>query len=323
MVEPDNNIVSTMEQILEEVRAGNAALATTGRHVARLANLVETWLNRTATSNPDRHGTPDSATAADGPGEARPKGLPSAPAVTRRSPCPDGVDYLRLIAHDLKEPLRGIAYFSQLLEEDYGHELEQEGLGYLGYIKAAARRMSMLLTDATLLSRLQHQPLNPQPTDLEAQVNALIEEFRSEIEAKQGRIVREGEFPVLYCDTAAIHELLRRLIQNAVQYSVIPAEIRIRVDGPESGVYTFMIQDRGIGIESEYLDKVFDLFYRLHSWETFEGTGAGLTICKQVVEAHGGTIWIESAVGQGTTVHFTLADTTDIVRRLSAESDVP
>ncbi len=295
-----------MERLLEEVEASHRALVAAEERIARLSRLIGAWVEQ-GERDADRD-------------------VPATKSGVDRAGAADGeIDYFRVISHDLKEPLRGIAYFSQLLADEYGSVLGQEGRDYLGYIRAAAHRMNLLLADGALLSRLRNQPLDLQPTDLEALVNALLDEFRSEIEAKRGNVTREGEFPVLECDPLAMQEVFRRLIKNAVQYSEPPVDLRIEVQGPRDGFFLFSISDRGIGIEPRYQGRVFDLFYRLHSWEDYEGTGAGLTICRRVIEAHGGRIWLESRFGEGTTVSFTVPDTRNRVQRLSrdAREDAP
>ncbi len=317
MSKPDMGEGTKLEQILEEVEAGRVAMLAAEERIGQLARVLEAWVARfPGVSSPGESFPPVDAThraqtSRPGREAARGEGGTSE------------VDYLRLISHDLKEPLRGIVYFSQLLAEEYGAKLGQEGLDYLGYIRAAAHRMGMLLADGALLSRLKNQPLEPQPTDLEALIRALVDEFRSEMASRRGTIRREGEFPVLCCDPMAMQELLRRLLKNAIQYSKTPAEIRVAVEGPRDGFFTFTIQDRGIGIEPEYQDRVFDLFYRLHSWEEYEGTGAGLTICKRIVEIHGGRIWLESIFGEGTIAHFTLPDTSSGLQDAAREPDAP
>ena len=116
----------------------------------------------------------------------------------------------------------------------------------------------------------------------------------------------QPNLPTIICDQVRLKEVFKNLISNAVKFSDKPqpvVEIGYRQD---DGVYAFSVRDNGIGIDAQYLEQVFGIFERLNRREDYEGTGAGLTICRKIVEAHGGKIWVESEVGQGSTFSFTI-----------------
>ena len=291
----DNHDSDRVDRLLEEIEASRDAFLSAEGTLQEATQL----LGRLLEKPPGGQGVPRPNPRASRETRQQPSTLPEAPPLG--SP-----DYLRMIAHDLKEPLRGIAYFCQLLSEDFGHRLEEEGREYLSYIKSATQRMGMLITDAAMLSKLSSQPIEPQPADLQAMVRAHLDELRDAIEAKRGEVRTVGDFPVVECDPRWVQELFNRLFKNAIQYSHAPIEIEVRSDGPHDDQYIFSVRDNGIGIEPQYQDQIFDVFQRLHSWEEYEGTGAGLAICEKIVRLHEGRIWVESQPGLGSTFYFTL-----------------
>lgn len=290
-----------LAELVEEIESSRVAILAAEERIRKATSRLSSWIERRSP------GSPGALTGA----QARPFAQASS-ADSAEAPPRSPVDYLRMISHDTKEPLRGIVYFGQLLVEEYGERLDQEGRDYLGYIRAAAQRMSMLLSDAVLLARLESRGPDRHPVDLRALVRGLIEELDEAIKAKEGEVTYKGDLPVLDSDPVGMQELFRRLLKNAIQYSNPPMRVEIGVEGPHDGYFLFHVRDWGIGIEPQYLEQIFELFQRLHSWEDYEGTGIGLTICRQVVQVHNGRIWVESKPKEGATFYFTLPDTSQI-----------
>ncbi len=215
-----------------------------------------------------------------------------------------------IASHDLKEPLRGIHNYANFLMEDYAETLTTDGVSKLETLVRLTQRMENLINSLLHFSRLGRTELMCQSVNLDQlvqQVIATLTMARPHIEV-EFRIPRP--LPNIGCDRAQTNELFANLISNAIKYNDKPekwVEIGFLTrEGTEHP--TFYIRDNGIGIPQEHQQKIFQIFRRLHGRDEFGGgTGAGLTIVRKVVERHGGRIWIESILTQGTTFYFTLA----------------
>ncbi|MGF1459688.1 MAG: ATP-binding protein [Leptolyngbyaceae cyanobacterium] len=224
-------------------------------------------------------------------------------------------------SHDLKEPLRGIHNYSSFLIEDYSDKLGDDGVNKLETLMRLTQRMEDLINSLLYYSRLGRTELNKYPTNLNHIVQGVIDIIRI---GKQESIrfdVPES-LPTVECDRTLITELYTNLISNAVKYND-KSEICIEIgylappelektdlisdrELPED-VGVFYVRDNGIGIPEKHLETVFKIFKRLHSPKRYGGgTGAGLTIVKKIVEHHGGRIWVDSVLGEGSTFYFTL-----------------
>jgi len=207
-------------------------------------------------------------------------------------------------SHDLKEPLRAISGFLQLLQKKYAQQLDEQGLGFIDRSVKASARMHRLISELLELSRISSQGEAFTPTDLNAVYAEVQESLTGYIEETNARIDC-AELPVLTVDAGQIHRLLQNLIGNGLKYNSSP-QPRVSITCTESdGSFHFTVRDNGIGIDERFHERVFVIFKRLHNDDEYKGTGMGLTICKKIVERHGGSIWIES-VADGTIVHFTL-----------------
>ena len=214
-------------------------------------------------------------------------------------------DFIHVVSHDLKEPLRGIEAFAGFLAEDYGPLLDEEGRRYVQFLKSSAVRMKDLIHDLLSLASISRKAPALQQVDLNQILERVEQDLSYAIEQKRGRIVRKGPLPTLLCDPTQMGELFKNLLSNAVKFNTSPApEVEIGLQEKE-GAFLFSIRDNGIGIDRRYQEKIFGLFERLHRQEEFEGTGAGLAICKKIVESYGGRIWVESEPNQGSTFFFT------------------
>jgi PAS domain S-box-containing protein len=225
-------------------------------------------------------------------------------------------DFAYIASHDLKEPLRGIHNHSRFLLEDNEEKLEKESVDRLHRLLYLTQRMEKLVNDLLYFSRLGRQQLAIQPTDLNIVVHdieTMIDVFLTEHQAK---IVIPTPLPVIVCDKTRITEALRNLITNAVKYNDKTEKIveiglltsRVTPEG-EKLQDVYYVKDNGVGIPLEFYKEVFRIFKRLQSSKQDgqeEGTGVGLTFVKKIIERHGGRIWLESELGQGTVFYFTL-----------------
>jgi PAS domain S-box-containing protein len=208
-------------------------------------------------------------------------------------------------SHDLQEPLRMVASYTQLLKRRYHGQLDSDADEFIEFAVDGARRMQDLINDLLAYSRVGTRALQFAPTDTGQLVDQVTADLAAAIADSGGRI-EHADLPVVLADATQLRQLFQNLLANAIKFhgERTPAvHITAQLDG---NMWTFAVRDNGIGIEPQYLDRVFVLFQRLHTRAEYPGTGIGLSICKKIVERHGGRIWIESVPGEGTTFRFTL-----------------
>ncbi len=223
-------------------------------------------------------------------------------------------DFAYIASHDLKEPLRGLSSNARFLHEDYAQQLDQEGVSRLLRLGYLCQRMEHLIDDLLYFSRIGRQDLGIQATDLNTVIGDI--ETMSEMTLMQSNatIVIPHKLPEVSCDKPGITEVFRNLIFNAVKYNVSDRKIieigccaELQAKGREQPP-VFYVKDNGIGIAEEFHEDIFRIFKRLNAEdEDKKGTGAGLTFVRKIVERHGGRIWLDSTLGQGTTFYFTIA----------------
>jgi len=222
-------------------------------------------------------------------------------------------DFTYIVSHDLKEPLRSIDAFSKFVVDDYREKLGEEGFNYLERIRINAGRMQSLIEDLLEISRIERKKYPFVEIKAEELIREVSQRLEYAIKQKNAQLVVADNLPVIFCDRVRLTEVFINLVSNAVKFADKPApliEIGCRDKNP---FYEFYIKDNGPGIEERYFNKVFEIFQRLGKREDHEGTGAGLTIAKKVVEMHKGRIWLESKVGEGTTFYFTISQRKELI----------
>ncbi|MBI4754957.1 MAG: MASE1 domain-containing protein [Betaproteobacteria bacterium] len=211
------------------------------------------------------------------------------------------------VSHDLRAPLRALDGFSRLLEEEYGGRLDDTGRQYVTRIRYACRRIDGLIDGLLRLSRIGQAEFHPRPVDLGA---LALDALRALQERDPQRTVAVDvalEGPI-QADPGMCRQLLEQLLDNAWKFSAGCEPARIEVgEELQDGRRVFFVRDNGAGFDMAYAQQLFAPFQRLHGPSEFEGSGIGLAIAQRIVHRHGGRIWAQSAVGQGTTVYFTLA----------------
>jgi PAS domain S-box-containing protein len=210
------------------------------------------------------------------------------------------------VSHDLQEPLRMVSGFLRLLEERYQPQLDERARKYISYAVEGATRMSQLITDLLAYSRVDRQAKELQPTDANASLASALSNLRTRIEEASATISHD-ELPIVLADGSQLVQLFQNLIGNAIKFRNIGRSCRVDIGAlKQDSEYVFSVCDNGIGIAEEDFDRIFTIFQRLHAREKYEGTGVGLAICKRIVERHGGRVWVESRLGEGSRFRFTL-----------------
>jgi PAS domain S-box-containing protein len=212
-----------------------------------------------------------------------------------------------IASHDLQEPLRMVASYTQLLSKRYKGKLDAEADEFIAFAVDGANRMQRLIQDLLLYSRIGTKAKDQQETSSEDALEQAVLNLRGAIEDSHA-LVTHDPLPAVLADQGQLTQLFQNLVGNAIKYQG-PGVPRIHVSVRKRETrWMFSIKDNGIGIEAKYFDKIFGMFQRLHKREAFSGTGIGLAICKKIVEHHGGSITVESSLGHGSTFRFALAE---------------
>jgi light-regulated signal transduction histidine kinase (bacteriophytochrome) len=211
-------------------------------------------------------------------------------------------------SHDLQEPLRMVASYTQLLQQRYAGRLDSDADEFIAYAVDGATRMRTLINDLLSYSRVGTQGAEM----VDANLGEVLSETLADLEAtlqEVGAVVTHDPLPTLRCDPTQIGQVFQNLISNAAKFRGSEPPL-IHVGAQERGSeWVFSVRDNGIGIDPQYFDRIFVIFQRLESRSKYAGTGIGLAICKRVIGRHGGRIWVESTPGAGSTFFFTLKAT--------------
>ncbi|QFY12710.1 HAMP domain-containing protein [Nonomuraea phyllanthi] len=213
-------------------------------------------------------------------------------------------------SHDLQEPLRKVASFTQMLEQRYGPELDERARQYIHYAVDGAKRMQLLINDLLDFSRVGRVTGERSAVDSGAALDVALENLSATIEDTEATVTRD-ELPMVRGNRLQLTQLFQNLIENAVKFrSEAPPRVHIGVR--RSGdMWEFSCSDNGIGVEPKYADRIFLIFQRLHPRDVYPGTGIGLALCRKIVEYHGGQLWLDDGdgpggEGQGATFRWTL-----------------
>ncbi len=211
-------------------------------------------------------------------------------------------------SHDLQEPLRTIASFTQLLAKRYKSKLDSDADEFMDYIVDASVRMKQQIQDLLEYSRVATQTEEFELVNMNLILNQTIQSLNTSIEEFKAEIIVD-ELPYVIGDAGQLQRVFQNLIANAIKFRKPEKSPIIHISSykdEDNHEYMFSVKDNGIGIEEQYLERIFTIFQRLHTIEEYHGTGIGLSIVKRIIEQHGGRIWVESEFGVGSTFHFTL-----------------
>jgi len=209
-------------------------------------------------------------------------------------------------SHDLQEPLRMVASYCQLLQRRYNEKLDKDANEFIGFAVEGANRMQRLINDLLSYSRVGSKGGDPAPFEFVDAVASALANLKAAI-SDSGAIVNVGSLPRIVGVRMQLTQLMQNLIGNAIKFHRDGVMPTINISAAAEGAMChIVVEDNGIGIEPQYLERVFLIFQRLHERNKYPGTGIGLAIAKKVIEYHGGRIWIESTPGQGSRFHFTL-----------------
>jgi light-regulated signal transduction histidine kinase (bacteriophytochrome) len=205
----------------------------------------------------------------------------------------------------MQEPLRMVASYLQLVAQRYKGQLDADADEFIGYAVDGAKRMQALINDLLAYSRLGTRARPFESTDCNKVLETVLVNLGVAI-SESGAQITHDPMPTVMGDSSQLVQLFQNLIGNAIKFrSVEPMRVHIGVEAADA-MWQFSVTDNGIGIAPEYHERIFVMFQRLHGRTEYPGTGIGLAICKKIVERHGGTVWVESQAGHGSTFKFTI-----------------
>ena len=208
------------------------------------------------------------------------------------------------VSHDLKEPLRTVSSYIEILKDLNSSKFDEESIKLLDYVKEASIRMNHLISDLLDYSGIG-KGKEKSTVDCNHLVKMVLDDLAIMIKEKNATIHIE-ELPTLNGYATELRLLFQNLISNAIKFCPADRQPNIQITASKNEHWTFRIQDNGIGIDKENLESIFNVFTRLHSKKEFEGSGIGLAHCKKIIDLHEGTIWVESSPNEGSTFCFTI-----------------
>ena len=209
-------------------------------------------------------------------------------------------------SHDLQEPLRTIASFTQLLAKRYKNKIDEDSDEFMDYIVDASMRMQQMIKDLLQYSRVVSRGKVFKPTNAAEIIEYTISSLKTQIEDEDVEITYD-KLPKVTADSGQLLRLFQNLVENAIKFRQFAVQPKIHIScRAHDNEYVFSVADNGIGIEEQYFDRIFTIFQRLHTKEEYEGTGIGLSVAKRIVERHGGRIWVESEPNIGSTFYFSI-----------------
>jgi PAS domain S-box-containing protein len=228
-----------------------------------------------------------------------------------------------IASHDLQEPLRMVASYTQLLSRRYKGKLDSNADEFISFAVDGASRMQRLIKDLLAYSRVGTRAKDLFDTSSEEALQQALINLRGAVE-ESGAQVTHDPLPIVVADEMQLIQLFQNLVGNAIKYQN-PGTPRVHISAARDGEkrWTFSVRDNGLGIDSQYFERIFGMFQRLHKREEFEGTGVGLAICKKIVERHGGSISVKSELGHGSTFSFALGESEKSPAKPSEEMVCP
>jgi light-regulated signal transduction histidine kinase (bacteriophytochrome) len=208
------------------------------------------------------------------------------------------------VSHDLRQPLRSIDGFTDVLLRQYGDTLDERGRHYLERVRAGAERMGKLVDGLLVISRVSRREMRREHVDLSAAARRVAQRL-SEAEPSRAIVIDIAPGMTANADPDLIESVYENLVGNAWKFTA-KRDGAIVTIGAEAGAY--FVRDNGVGFEMKHADRIFGVFQRLHSEEQFSGTGIGLATVQRIVHRHGGEVWAEAAPGEGATFRFSLGE---------------
>ncbi|MFQ5875378.1 MAG: ATP-binding protein, partial [Dehalococcoidia bacterium] len=213
-------------------------------------------------------------------------------------------------SHDLQEPLRMVASYTQLLARRYKDQLDADADEFIEYTVDGVTRMQELINGLLAYSRVGTQGNSLQPSDCSSIFDQVLSNLQEAIQESSAVVTRDA-LPTVMGDAPQLGQLFQNLVGNAIKFhGENPPQVHVSAERNDKE-WVFSVRDNGIGIDRQYADRIFTIFQRLHNREEYPGTGIGLSISKKIVERHGGRIWVESEPGEGSTFCFTIPDAGD------------
>lgn len=215
--------------------------------------------------------------------------------------------FIYIASHDLQEPLRGIEGTIQLLAERYRGKLGERADEYIRHAVDGVNRMQAMIEDLLAYSRVTTKGGPLRATDMEAVFREVAGRFAPIVQQSRGQLTHDPLPQGIQADASQMRQLLHRLIDNGLKFRSPDRAPHVHVSARrDRDAWVFEVRDNGIGIEPQYFAQIFRVFQRLHTRREYPGTGIGLALCKKIIERHEGRIWLESEVGRGTSVFFSL-----------------